>query len=228
MPATTARRSAHTASRILDVAERLLQQRGFNGFSYADIAGELGVTTATLHYHFASKANLGKALIERYAARFDAALARIDETVPDAPARLEAYARLYADVLKKRRLCLCGVLAAEYQTLPQPMREAIIKFFDDNEAWLADVLDAGRAGGTLRFAGSSSGAGRMILSGLEGAMLVARPYGDVDRFMTTASHLLASVGPTSIPAQSSAPERHAPLRVRPQSRKTDRSLEGQS
>ena len=59
-----------TASRILDVAERLVQIRGFNGFSYADVAAELKISKAALHYHFAGKAELGEALLARYAARF--------------------------------------------------------------------------------------------------------------------------------------------------------------
>jgi AcrR family transcriptional regulator len=54
---------AGTAARILDVAERLVQTRGFNGFSYADVAGELGVTKASLHYRFPGKAERGEALI---------------------------------------------------------------------------------------------------------------------------------------------------------------------
>ena len=54
-----------TAARILDVAERLVQTRGFNGFSYADVASELDVTKASLHYHFPGKAELGQALIAR-------------------------------------------------------------------------------------------------------------------------------------------------------------------
>ena len=62
--------AADTRSRILDVAERLVQTRGFNGFSYADIAAELQISKASLHYHFPSKAELGEALIGRYAARF--------------------------------------------------------------------------------------------------------------------------------------------------------------
>ena len=58
--------AAATGRRALDVAERLVQTRGFNGFSYADIAEALGVTKASLHYHFPSKADLGQRLIERY------------------------------------------------------------------------------------------------------------------------------------------------------------------
>ncbi|HEX4672518.1 MAG TPA: TetR/AcrR family transcriptional regulator, partial [Solirubrobacteraceae bacterium] len=71
-----------TAERILDIAERLVQTRGFTNFSYADIAAELGITKASLHYHFPGKAELGHAVIARYGERFAEALSEIDRTVP--------------------------------------------------------------------------------------------------------------------------------------------------
>ena len=180
-----------TATRILDIGERLVQVRGFNGFSYADVASELDMTTAALHYHFPGKAELGRALIERYTRRFLEALAEIDARIPDAPDKLDAYAALYAGVLRGQRMCLCGMLAAEYQTLPDPMRDAVIAFIDANEAWVERVLFDGRQAGSIALAGSASDAARLIVSGLEGAMLVARPYGDVARFDTAAEGLLA-------------------------------------
>ena len=124
--ASPPRRGGDTATRILDSAERLVQARGFNGFSYADVAAELGVTKASLHYHFPGKTELGQALMARYAERFAAALEQIEERGPAAPARLEAYADLYGDVLRGDRLCLCGMLAAEYGTLPDAIRERVI------------------------------------------------------------------------------------------------------
>jgi AcrR family transcriptional regulator len=113
------KRDKRTSERILDIAERLVQTRGFNSFSYGDIAKELGITTASLHYHFRGKAELGQALITRYTERFREALDRIDQEVPEPSAKLEAYADLYAGVLEGKRMCMCGVLAAEYQTLAQ-------------------------------------------------------------------------------------------------------------
>jgi TetR/AcrR family transcriptional repressor of nem operon len=181
-----------TASRILDVAESLVQTRGFNGFSYADVAAEMKITKAALHYHFASKADLGEALIARYAARFAAALEAVDEAGEEAPAKLDAYARLYLDVLSNKRMCLCGMLAAEYQTLPEPMRAAILRFFDANETWLQAVLECGRGAGSLQFEGTARDTARTIIGSLEGAMLVARPYDDVDRFRAAARHTLAT------------------------------------
>jgi TetR/AcrR family transcriptional regulator, transcriptional repressor for nem operon len=193
MAATRPRKQANTAQRILDVAERLVQSRGFNGFSYANIAAELQITTASLHYHYPGKAELGEALIERYAERFAEALEKIDGSLLDAPAKLDAYAGLYADVLRGKRMCLCGILAAEYETLPKPMHEAVVRFFDDNEVWLTGVLAEGHSEETLSFEGSPSDAAQTILSGLEGAMLVARPYGDPARFQAAADRLLASL-----------------------------------
>src|SRR4051812_1458772 len=130
-----------TTVRILDVAERMLQVRGYNGFSYGDIATELGITRAALHYHFAGKAELGQALIERYATRFAEALAHLDATVPDAWARLQGYADLYTDVVSDHRMCLCGMLAAEHRTLPAPLQQAVCAFFAGNTAWLRAVLE---------------------------------------------------------------------------------------
>jgi len=190
-------------TRILDVAERLVQHRGFNGFSYADVAAELNVTKASLHYHFAGKAELGEALITRYTRRFVAALAEIQRLDLDARAALEAYAELYAEVLRGRRMCLCGMLAAEYQTLPKQMQDAVIRFFDQNEAWLESVLEQGRSKGTLRFRESAREAARLVVSALEGAMLTARPYGDVDRFQAAATVLLSSLTDTGAVATHS-------------------------
>ena len=185
--------ASRTAERMLDVAERLVQVRGFNGFSYADIAKELGITKASLHYHFASKGELGEALLARYAARFSEALTRIDDDGADPARKLDAYAGLYADVLRGKRMCLCGILAAEYQTLPKPMRDAVLAFFDENQRWLASVLSEGRAQKTLAFSGSADEAAQTVLGTLEGAMLVARPYGDLQRFDATARALLGSL-----------------------------------
>jgi TetR/AcrR family transcriptional regulator, transcriptional repressor for nem operon len=186
-----------TAERILDIAERLVQTKGFNSFSYADVAAELGISKASLHYHFPGKAELGEALITRYGQRFSEALKQIDQDLPTARARLEAYADLYADVLRGKRMCMCGVLAAEYETLPEPMRAEVVRFFDENERWLAALLSAGRSDRTLSFTGPIEDTAQNILSTLEGAMLVARPYGDLDRFDGATRRLLAGLTPGS-------------------------------
>jgi TetR/AcrR family transcriptional regulator, transcriptional repressor for nem operon len=190
-----AERSNNTAERILDVSERLVRQRGFNAFSYAHVATEVGITTASLHYHFPGKDQLGEALVLRYTERFRQALERIEAEQPAASDRLAAYADLYADTLNGHRMCLCGMLAADFETLAAPVRESVVEFFDDNERWLARVLERGRVEGTVRFDGPPEATARLLIGGLEGALLVARPYGDPERFRSAAAMLLASVTP---------------------------------
>jgi len=182
-----------SARRILDVAERLVQTRGFNGFSYADIAEALDVTKASLHYHFPSKADLGRRLIERYEQTFLAVLKGIDATGAAPREKLKRYARIYADVLRDNRMCLCGMLASDYATLPKAMKEDVRHFFDENEQWLVAVLEQGRKSGALEFKGSPLDLARVIVGSLEGAMMLARSYGEPARFDTAAERLIASL-----------------------------------
>jgi TetR/AcrR family transcriptional repressor of nem operon len=196
-----------TTTRILDAAERLVQSRGYNGFSYADIAVQLGISKASLHHHFATKATLGQALIGRYHANFEQALASIDASGVDAAEKLQCYARLYAAVLEGERLCLCGMLAAEYDTLPIAMQQGIRQFFNLNEEWLAAVLQEGRRGGRFHRQGSARETARLLLGALEGAMLVARPYHDVARFNAAAEHLLAGLQIANPPGKTNRPAR---------------------
>lgn len=193
MAAGSARGDAGTARRILDLAEELVQARGFNGFSYADIATEVGISKAALHYHFPGKADLGLALITRYAERFTASLAGIDRTNATPDNRLAEYARLYDQVLRQGRMCLCGMLAAEYQTLPAPMRAAVSSFFEANETWLEKVLEDGRQDDSLRVPGTARETARMVIACLEGAMLIARTCGDPDRLRSIAASMLADL-----------------------------------
>jgi TetR/AcrR family transcriptional regulator, transcriptional repressor for nem operon len=202
---------ATTAARILDVAERLVQTRGFNGFSYADIASELGITKASLHYHFATKAELGRTLITRYTEAFEGALQRIAAEQPDARERLRAYVKLYTDVITEGRMCLCGMVAAEYGTLPADMQSAIRLFFEFNEGWLARVLEHGSRQGHLALRVAPRDMARMLVGALEGEMLVARTYGDAARFESAAKLLLSQLEAAT--ANETAPR--AGVRKRP-------------
>lgn len=183
-----------TRERILDLAQSLVQTRGYNGFSYADIASALKIQKASVHHHFATKADLGRAMLERYREQFGALLKAIDRKEKTATSKLKRYAKAFSDTLKEgNRMCLCGMLAADFTTLPKGVRDGVKAFFDDNEKWLERVLEHGRERRQLKFAGTAGMAARRILSSLEGAMLVARSYQDPARFDSVAQPLLAAM-----------------------------------
>lgn len=182
-----------TATLILDAAQELVQTRGFNAFSYANIAVELKMTKAALHYHFVGKADLGAELINRYSARFINSLTEIEAGTSDAPARLAAYAELYRQVLRENKMCLCGMLATDFETLPEPMRLGVIKFFEENEKWLSKVLEDGLVKGTLLSKEPPIEIARMIFATLQGAMLIAKPYRDPSIFSSIANQMLGGL-----------------------------------
>ena len=188
-------RTAATAGRILDIAERLVQTRGYNGFSYTDISSELRIRNASVHYHFPSKSDLGKRLVARYRENFMGALAELEARTPDARRRLRTYVGFWSQVLRDRdRMCLCGMMAADIATLPKAVRTEIKQFFDENEAWLVRSLNVRRKAKTLRLAGSPEVEARLLTMGLEGAMLIARSYGEPRRFDEIATRLLRGLG----------------------------------
>lgn len=182
-----------TAQQILDVAQDLVQTRGFNAFSYADIAKSLNVTKASLHYHFPSKADLGHSLIARYEARFLRALDVIDAGDGTMSERLRSFVGIYADVLAAGHTCLCGMLAAEFETLPQPMQSALDHYFEAVEVWLEKVLEKGRRDGEFSFPEPAREIAQYAIATLEGAMILARSHGSKDRFQAAASRLTASL-----------------------------------
>jgi TetR/AcrR family transcriptional regulator, transcriptional repressor for nem operon len=188
--------TASTATQILDVAQELVQSRGFNAFSYRDLAERVGIRTATIHYYFPAKADLGKALMERYHDGVMAAVAEIDAAPVSAMERLRRYAGILESVLScEDRVCLGGMLASDFATLPPNLQAAVSRFIAANENWLARVLEDGRAGGALRFTGPPGPVATALFAGLEGAMLVARSCGDIERYRQSAAWLLGNLTP---------------------------------
>jgi TetR/AcrR family transcriptional repressor of nem operon len=182
-----------TREHILDVAQALAQQRGFNAFSYRDIAATVGIRGPSIHYYFPSKDDLGVALIERYRQQFSRQRATIDRQA-SARKRLEKYAQLFrATANDAGKMCLCGMLAAEFAALPKAMQVGVRGFFDENEGWLADILELGRSRGEFRFEESSAARAESVLSTLEGAMLSARVARDAGKFDHIVDGLLGSL-----------------------------------
>jgi TetR/AcrR family transcriptional repressor of nem operon len=122
------------------------------------------------------------------------ALNEIDANGGGAAAKLRRYVDIYAKVLAGQRMCLCGMLAAEFATLPKAMQTALESFFRLNERWLIGVLNEGRASGALRFEGPAAEASQFIIDSLEGSMMMARSHGGTARFDAASRRLLAEFG----------------------------------
>jgi len=162
-----------TRDHILDSAQALAQTRGFNAFSYADIATELGVKKASIHYHFPSKSDLEVELLERYRMSFIAELDSIESKVERSTERLRRYVDLYSATLDNKRICLAGMMASEVGAVPGPLAAMLSVFFEEQISWLAKVMAAGKSAGELSFSESAPSQASVFLAALQGGLLVA-------------------------------------------------------
>ena len=193
----TAREDAHSSSdtvqSIVDVAQELVQSRGFNAFSYRDLAERVGIKTSSIHYHFPTKGDLATALVERYRAKMRGARERIEAGHSRPIERFEAFLNLLCATFERENMiCLCGMLATDAATLPLDAREQVRGFFEDNEGWLAGVLEAGREAGELRFEGDPENAAHALFCAMQGAMIGAATFGRAARVNECAAWILAS------------------------------------
>jgi TetR/AcrR family transcriptional regulator, transcriptional repressor for nem operon len=174
---------ADTKTSLLDAAAQLVQTRGYNGFSFHDLAEAVGIRTASIHYHFPTKADLGQALVTRYTADFLALLSDPDGAPEE---RLRTYVGLFRQSLASGRMCLCGMIGAEVSGVPEELGQSVRAFFTANETWLAQVYEQQ---GLARTAAKRRA--RLMLAALEGAMLIARTSGDNATFEDVAKEMLA-------------------------------------
>ena len=178
------RMSNDTAQRILDRAQALIVERGYKGFSYADIAEVVNVSKASIHFHYATKAVLTEQLVLRYREGAMAKLRQLSAQVPDASARLETYVDYWENCIRTNTapFCMCAMLASEIPILPDEVKSEVQAFFRDTQDWLASVLEDGVRQGTLRLSLSAALEAKSFLSLVHGAMLDARVFGDAAAF----------------------------------------------
>ncbi|MBY8884669.1 TetR/AcrR family transcriptional regulator [Streptomyces sp. PTM05] len=72
---TSTARRGDTRQRIQDVALELFVERGYEGTSLREIAERLDVTKAALYYHFKTKEDILRGLVESYARPLDEVIA---------------------------------------------------------------------------------------------------------------------------------------------------------
>src|SRR5262249_16451256 len=153
------------------------------------------IKTASVHYHFPTKGDLGQAMVENELEVFAENLARLDAVEKDPRRRLERFIELFqaSTIACNNRMCLGAMLAVEQETLAGAVGQGVRRPFEHNEAWLADVLEEGRKRRQFRFKGPAAVAARSLFSALEGALLMARAFRDVGRFEASTRWIVDSL-----------------------------------
>lgn len=154
--------------RLLDAAEAAVRARGYHAVSFRELADELGIKSASVHYYYRQKEDLGLALIARYRLRFFAAVDRATANASHFEARLRAFASVYrASLMRSESICLGGMLGAECSGLPPSLAAAVAEFFTANIDWLVASMDVRQPLRKRRERATT------IVATLQGAMMIA-------------------------------------------------------
>jgi len=181
-----------TAQTVLDIAQNMVQTRGYNGFSFRDIAKEIGIKSASIHYHFPTKADLAHAVASRYRERFSEKVSEIGAQAISATQALQMYANLFRTTLiEDKRLCLCAMLASEAESLPEKVRAEANLFFQEQEELLAGIIGKGIEAGEFQTGLVPLVVSKMLLATFEGAMIIARSTGCLEDFSDVADQTIA-------------------------------------
>jgi TetR/AcrR family transcriptional repressor of nem operon len=164
-----------TKKQILDIAEDLLLDRGYNGFSYKDISSTLNIKNASVHYHFPKKTDLGVAIIQRATKRFEKWASFIDNQDMRYSKKLDEFCLVFKKfVERKQQICLGGALETDFKTLPEEMQKETRHFISNTLQWLENFLAEGKAKGEFAFLGSAKDQALLIIASLQGVIQIVR------------------------------------------------------
>ena len=162
------------ATEILDAAEQRMRAGGFNGFSFREIAVDVGVKSSSVHYHFPTKEKLAAAVIHRYT---DEVSELFERELKEGVDLLSVFTTAFRGTLSEDGMCPCIVLAAGALDLPEEVAAEVKRFFNMSLDKLVE-------------AGLTANAAAEFLSTITGAMLIANVLDDAaiyDRATTTPS-----------------------------------------
>jgi TetR/AcrR family transcriptional regulator, transcriptional repressor for nem operon len=166
-----------TRETIMVAARQTVQAHGYNGLSFRELAKKVGIKSASVHYHFPTKGDLGAALARRYREDAKAALEVFRAESPDPTICLRKYTDVFRLALKnENRMCLCGFMAAEYHDLPEAVKVEVQAFADVNVAWLAKILSSMDS---FRDPSMAKARALAIYAAIGGAQLTARSRADI-------------------------------------------------
>jgi TetR/AcrR family transcriptional repressor of nem operon len=196
-----------TRTKLVTLAQHLIQARGYNGFSYRDLAEMIGIRSASIHYYFPQKEDLLLAAIDDYRARWREKILSMPEDL-SAAEKLWRYFRMYVDAIcRADGLCLGGTLAADFMFLPETIRKTLQDFYLANENWLTKIMEEGNQDGTLQPQAAPQAAARALYAAIQGALISSRLFDNSNRLLDP----LASFTSEAFRAAHKLPEQPALL-----------------
>ena len=166
-----------TKTKALDLGREYLQTLGFSGFSFQTIADTLGIKKASLHYYFASKEEMGLALLSDYEESHKAWATKVQEL--PSKTKLEKMVKGFKSLSSKNHMiCPVGSFTSDYHSTTPKMKKKIRQFHFVVRDWLSETIEQGKKEGTIRKSLDSEVTADLFLATLQGGVQLARIRGE--------------------------------------------------
>jgi len=181
-----------TRESIIQIADQLIRDKGYNAFSFYDIAKTLGIKNASIHYYFPGKTQLGIAVIKEHGCRFNA----IKHSTTGMPPvdKLQAFITSYGTTRAEERICIVGSLASDLHTLEPAIEQELKQFAAEVLQWMEEVLQQGLDTGVFTFTLPARTKALMIITNLLAALQLTRLTGAAD-FYTISETIIQELYP---------------------------------
>jgi TetR/AcrR family transcriptional repressor of nem operon len=175
-----ATRAGDTKEEILRLGMEFIQTYGYNAFSYADIAKELKIKNAAVHYHFPGKEDLLAGIVEQYIQRYRDLAQSLETPGITARQKIKAFIDRYSTLCEQGRICLIGSVCTDYNTLPESARAKLAELVELVLGLVEKVLKEGRKKGELEFPETPRVKAILIMTNLAAGVQLARITGQKD------------------------------------------------
>ena len=188
-----------TAVRIRETAHDLIAERGYFGFSYADIADVVDIRKASIHYHFPSKVDLVVATLKEYRAKLVEAAGGLDHNVARPLQRIKLYVQHWAECVKSnnRPICIAALLSAELPALPEEVQTEVQLHFKYLVSWIRATLNEGARLGDIHLEQTAEVEAQSFVALVHGAMISARALGSPAVFTSITKGALERFRPST-------------------------------
>lgn len=177
---------------VISTAECLIRERGLNGFSFADIAEQIGVKTPAIHHYFPTKADLLEAVLKRESNRIYFYREKCGQLPGDQ--QLLHLVSVFARNSLLHRVCLIGALLGEFNTFDLYLQSAVQGLCISLLDWVEDFLTKGQADGSLQFSGEPFVRAKLVTFTLSSALLLNRAFDNEGEFECMLNQMLKDLG----------------------------------
>ncbi len=167
-----------TRDSILQLSDQLIRDRGFNGFSFHDISKTIGIKTASIHYYFPTKSELGAATVRMHQERLEFLRESLKNRSPQA--KLEGFFSIYDTAKREKRVCLVGSLATDLNTVEDNVKVELKILAASILEWVIQILEEGKAKRVFYFAIPARTKALMVITNMLAIVQLMRLTGEAD------------------------------------------------